>query len=509
MNTGSTPYWLTFTGGSFKKLFGASKGGARVPSPFKLVGLSMSIGSRDHVKQLALPPVLLGPASRRRPLRILFVHNVLADVQQCIRELKRAHCKVSADTVSGFDQFVRLLDSKYHDVVLAKYPMHNWHGPFVTEVLSPRERRIPLIYLADKIKPEMVAHLITEGAADCVDKDHFGHLPIAIRRALSENQLRQERDQSEKKLRHSEARYRALVGNLTYGMCRCGEKGNFLDVNQALVTMLGYASRKDLLAANHARNILCDLSRREQILGHFGQNGGPPLEIDWKRKDGTLLKVRLSGREVTTPGEKESFEIIVEDVTQQRRLEDHLRQQAAKDPLTGLANYRHLVEVLDAEIKRSERTSREFALLFLDLDGLKKINDTFGHLVGSQALCRLADVLCNSSRDMDTAARFGGDEFALILPETGQVPANLVAGRIADNLAHDGRKPKLSVSIGVAIYPKDGESIDALMGAADVAVYAMKARAHAPDSHVQSAARGHRVATGKRCIQVPVSGRAR
>jgi diguanylate cyclase (GGDEF)-like protein len=157
-------------------------------------------------------------------------------------------------------------------------------------------------------------------------------------------------------------------------------------------------------------------------------------------------------------------------------MEDHLRQQAAKDPLTGLANYRHLVETLDTEIKRSERTAREFALLFLDLDGLKKINDRFGHLVGSQALCRLADVLCICSRDMDTAARFGGDEFALVLPETGAVAASLVARRICDNLARDGGKPKLSVSIGVAIYPKDGEKIDKLMGAADVAVYAMKAR---------------------------------
>ncbi len=464
---------------------------------------SMPIPYREHVKLPAVPAVLLGPASRRRPLRILFVHNALADVQQCIRELKRAHCKANADTASSFDQFVRLLGSKCYDLVLAKYPMQNWHGSSLTVALSQRERCIPFIYLADKIKPEVVARLIAEGAADCVDKDHLGHLPVAIRRALSESQLRQERDQSERKLRHSEARYRALVGNLTYGMCRCGEKGNFLDVNQALVTMLGYASRKDLLAANHARNLLCDPYRREQILGHSGENRGTPLETDWRRKDGTLLKVRLSGREVSTPGEKDGFEIIVEDVTQQRRLEDHLRQQAVKDPLTGLANYRHLVEVLDTEIKRSERTSREFALLFLDLDGLKKINDTFGHLVGSRALCRLADVLCNSSRDMDTAARFGGDEFALILPETGEVPANLVAGRIADNLAHDGRKPKLSVSIGVAIYPKDGESIDALMGAADVAVYAMKARALAPESHVQTAAGSPRSASGKRSAQVP------
>ena len=156
--------------------------------------------------------------------------------------------------------------------------------------------------------------------------------------------------------------------------------------------------------------------------------------------------------------------------------------------------------ILDSEIKRSERARREFALLFLDLDGLKKINDHFGHVVGSQALCRLADVLCNSCRNMDTAARFGGDEFAVILPETSEVPANLVAGRICDNLARDGRKPKLSVSIGVAIYPKHGEKIDTLMGAADVAVYAMKARAHGREENIQKATRkiGPQAAVGRK-----------
>ena len=177
----------------------------------------------------------------------------------------------------------------------------------------------------------------------------------------------------------------------------------------------------------------------------------------------------------------ESYEIIVEDVTQQRRLEDHLRQQAATDPLTGLANYRHLVETVDLEINRTERTGREFALLFLDLDGLKKINDRFGHLVGSQALCRLADVMCICSRKIDTPARFGGDEFALVLPETGQVQANLVAQRICGGLANDGGEPKLSVSVGVAIYPKDGEKVDSLLGAADAALYSMKASTRRPN----------------------------
>ena len=421
--------------------------------------------------------VLKGPASRGRPLRVLFVHSNAGDVEQCVQELERGHFKVGKDVVSSPAQFTDCLDSKSYDVVLAEYPIANWQGSRLLQILHAKNKQIPLIFLTGALPLETAARLITQGAADCVEMDHVGHLPVAIRRALSENNLRQERDQSEKKLRHSEARYRALVGNLTYGMCRCSSEGKFLDVNQALVTMLGYPSKEALLESVHARDILCNATKRAQLLGHtFEEDGVEPLEVDWKRNDGTTLRVRLSGREVGDEGHAEGYEIIVEDVTQQRKLEDHLRQQAAKDPLTGLANYRHLIEVIDAEIKRSERTTREFAILFLDLDGLKQINDRFGHVVGSQALCRLADVLGNSSRDIDTAARFGGDEFAVVLPETGAEAASLVGRRICGGLTNDGREPKLSVSIGIAVYPKDGETIDALVGAADAALYAMKAK---------------------------------
>ena len=443
--------------------------------------------SRDRATQGDLPSVLNGPASRRRPLRILFVHSDAADVEHCVQELRRANFKVMADVVLTPEQFAERLKSKCYDVVLSEYPSPNWQGPQVLEILRRRDRQIPCIFLIDTMHPETEAELIAKGAADCVEMDHVGHLPVAIRRTLSDNKLREERDQTEKKLRHSEARYRALVGSVAYGMCRCSGEGKFLDVNQALVTMLGYPSREELLLVSLATDILGDPSKRAQLLGHSAdQDGADPLEIEWMRKDGTALKVRLSGREVTNEGEMEDYEIIVEDVTKQRKLEDYLRQQAAKDPLTGLANYRHLVETVDAEINRSERTAREFALLFLDLDGLKQINDRFGHLVGSEALCRLADVLCICSRKIDTPARFGGDEFALVLPETGHVPANLVARRICDSLANDGREPKLSVSIGIAIYPKDGETIDALLGAADAALYSMKAKARIPNTSTQS-----------------------
>jgi diguanylate cyclase (GGDEF)-like protein/PAS domain S-box-containing protein len=431
--------------------------------------------------------VLSGSAGRRLPLRILFIHRDVGDVERCVQELKRAHFKVSADVVLTPEQFAVRLKAKFYDAVLAEHPSPNWQGRRELEMLRLRERRIPCIFLIDTMQPETVAELISSGAADCVGMDHLGHLPVAIRRALSEYHLREERDRTEKKLRHSEARYRALVGNLAYGICRCNIKGKFLDVNPALASMLGYASREELLAVNLAADLICDSAKRAQLLGHSAEhNDVDPLEAEWKRKDGATLKVRLSGREVKNEAETDSYEIIVENVTQQRKLEDHLRQQAAKDALTGLANYRHLVEVVDSEIKRSERTAREFALLFLDLDGLKQINDRFGHLVGSQALCRLADVLCICSRKVDTPARFGGDEFALVLPETGQGPANLVAQRICDSLASDGREPKLSVSIGVAIYPGDGADVDSLLGAADAALYAMKSRTHGADERAQT-----------------------
>jgi diguanylate cyclase (GGDEF)-like protein/PAS domain S-box-containing protein len=418
-----------------------------------------------------------GPANRRRLrlLRVLFVHSNAADVRQCVQELEKARFKISEDLISTPNQFAKRLASKSYDLLLIEYPTTNWKGPQALQILRSKNKEIPLIFLTGAMPQETVAELITEGAADCVGMDHMGHLPVAIRRALSENHLRQERDQSEKKLRHSEARYRALVGNSAYGMCRCSGEGKFLDVNQALVTMLGYHTKEALLDSIHVRDILCNPTKRAQLLGHIDeQDGIPPLEVDWKRADGTPLRVRISGREVSEGGETEDFEIIVEDVTQQRKLEDHLRQQAAKDPLTGLANYRQLIETVDSEVKRSERTGREFAILFLDLDGLKQINDRFGHIVGSQALCRLADVLGNAGRDIDTAARFGGDEFAVVLPETGLEAAGLVARRIRDSLANDGREPKLSVSVGISIYPRDGETIDTLVGAADAGLYAMK-----------------------------------
>ena len=156
------------------------------------------------------------------------------------------------------------------------------------------------------------------------------------------------------------------------------------------------------------------------------------------------------------------------------RLFVQVQHLAISDPLTGLANYRHLVDVLEAEIERSGRTGREFSVLLLDLDDLKSINDRFGHLVGSRALRRLGEVLGVYSRSVDTPARYGGDEFALVMPETGTQAARRVAGRIRERLSSQTEEPKISVSIGVAVYPSSGATAERLLMAADEALYAMK-----------------------------------
>lgn len=170
----------------------------------------------------------------------------------------------------------------------------------------------------------------------------------------------------------------------------------------------------------------------------------------------------------------------------QARLFEQVRSMAVSDPLTGLANYRRLISVLEAELDRSRRTQRPFSVVLLDMDGLKIINDHYGHLTGSRALVRIGKVLRNHSRAIDTPARYGGDEFALVLPEAGKEIASLVVSRIRERVAAETEVPALSVSAGVAAFPGDGDTPEKLLGAADRALYVMK---HGGKSSVQNLAR--------------------
>jgi diguanylate cyclase (GGDEF)-like protein/PAS domain S-box-containing protein len=418
------------------------------------------------------------PSHRRCALQVLFLHRDADEIDCCLRELEKGQFNVRSDSVLDLEQCTLQLRAQSYDVIIVEYPSPRCKGPHLLQLLHQIAQEVPLIFLTSRSGNDNIAELTAQEAFDHVERPHLDQLPMAVRRVLKERKLRAELEEAERALRHSQSLYRALIENPAYGICRCDAEGKFLDANQALLTMLGYSSKEELLAANRASAVVLDLGVGKSLAGRTPESVRiEPIEVEWKRKNGTALRVRLSGRGVFDErGDFVSYEIIVVDVTEQRALEDHLRRQAWSDSLTGLANHGRLFDVLHAEICRSKRTAREFSLILLDLDGLKEINDRYGHLVGNRALCRLAQILGDCSRSVDTAARQGGDEFALVLPESSAAAAALVARRVRDLLSNDAEEPSLSVSVGIATYPKDAETIGTLLYVADRDLYAMKAR---------------------------------
>ena len=254
-------------------------------------------------------------------------------------------------------------------------------------------------------------------------------------------------------------------------------EGRILEANPQAESLFGYVCSE--LLGNRVE-ILIPERFRSSHAAHRGDYGKHPhirpmgagLELYGRRKDGSEFPVDI----MLSPLETETGQYVlcvVRDITEQKRMEGELRQLVSSDPLTRLGNYRRLEEAFDTERKWFQRTGRSCALLLLDVDGLKAINDTFGHLAGSRALCRLADALRAECRAVDTAVRHGGDEFAVILPDTKAEGARSLARRAAAQLAKDAENP-LYFSYGVAVYPQDGQTLHQLLSFADRPLYEMK-----------------------------------
>lgn len=151
-----------------------------------------------------------------------------------------------------------------------------------------------------------------------------------------------------------------------------------------------------------------------------------------------------------------------------------------RDDLTSLSNSRHLHHILDNEINRSQRYHKPFSMIFLDLDHFKKVNDTYGHVHGSALLCEAAEVIRKAIRVVDHAARYGGDEFVVVLPETNKQEAFVIAERIRvsieinEFLKRDGLAIHFTSSLGVATFPIDADTKDDLIKMADHAMYDSK-----------------------------------
>jgi len=263
-------------------------------------------------------------------------------------------------------------------------------------------------------------------------------------------------------------RFRLAVESAPNATVMIDQQGNIVMANSHAMKLFGYV--REELVGRSVEVLVPERFRGGHPEHRMGFSSSPRARPMGAGRD--LYAVRKDGSEF--PVEIGLNPIETEEGSERKRAEEEILRLATSDPLTGLANYRKLIEVLAAEIKRYGRAGRPFAVLLFDMDGLKKINDVHGHLVGSRALCRLAGILHIHCRAIDTAARYGGDEFVLVLPETESAAAVQVAQRVSEQLNNDGEEPSISVSTGTATYPRDGKTIDELLAAADRALYGQK-----------------------------------
>jgi diguanylate cyclase (GGDEF)-like protein/PAS domain S-box-containing protein len=205
---------------------------------------------------------------------------------------------------------------------------------------------------------------------------------------------------------------------------------------------------------------------------HYAALRGESVHFEYTRQ-GRVLDIHVEPLR-STSGEIIGCIGVGLDITQRKKSEELIRYQATHDALTGLANYREFMETLERELRRAERSHRSFTLLLLDLDELKLINDRLGHLAGNRALKRLAAVMKEQCRSTDLVARYGGDEFAVVLIDSDQRMAENVAHRIEASLREQCDEPSVTASIGLAVYPADGRSAQDLLEAADRHLYHRK-----------------------------------
>ena len=202
-------------------------------------------------------------------------------------------------------------------------------------------------------------------------------------------------------------------------------------------------------------------------------------ETEVRHRDGHTFPVWATASLVKSDrGEPLAFVGIVRDISERKRAEEDIRRLAFHDPLTGVTNRRLLYERLKMALAQARRSGQPLAVMSLDINGLKLVNDTFGHLAGDHLLCVVARTLTKAVREADTVARIGGDEFLLLLPNADQADAQRIARRIRKALEatvkFDGHRFHTTISIGISVHPDNGNTEEALLRAADAAMYRAK-----------------------------------
>ncbi len=295
---------------------------------------------------------------------------------------------------------------------------------------------------------------------------------------------------AEEALRESEERYRSVVEAMDEGVLITDRDGRVLSWNPATLKILGLTER-DLVR----RPIL---SRRWKVVDNDGNTipvkdfpgiaallSGKPVCIDamgWRRPNGTTAWISVRAKPIRLPGNGGTGALITfTDITSLREAEETIRRLAYTDVATDLPNRRLFGDRLERAIAQAKRDGGIVGVLFLDLDGFKAVNDLYGHDAGDEVLRLIARRLTNVVRESDTVARYGGDEFLVLLPslsapDGAAVVARKILRALEAPIDLEGRQVRVSASIGISLYPIDADNGTALIEKADVAMYRAKKR---------------------------------
>jgi diguanylate cyclase (GGDEF)-like protein/PAS domain S-box-containing protein len=291
------------------------------------------------------------------------------------------------------------------------------------------------------------------------------------------------RKASSQALREAERRYYNLFENAIEGIFRTTTNGQYLDANPALARIYGFATPLELVQSlQDIRNQLyVEPSRREEFMSLVKARGSVSgFESQVYRKSGEVIWISENARAVFgEEGHVVCYEGTVEDVTERKIYQARIEQQANYDTLTGLANRSLLHDRLQHAIRSAASFGTRLAVVFVDLDRFKFINDGLGHHVGDELLRAMADRLRASVRESDTVARLGGDEFVLLINGQGGPDAvAVVLERMLSLISQPWTIPQgdfnVTCSIGVALYPDDGATAETLLKHADQAMYRAK-----------------------------------
>ncbi len=284
-------------------------------------------------------------------------------------------------------------------------------------------------------------------------------------------------------LRQAERTYRNIFENAVEGIFIADAKANFIKANPALARILGHATPQDMssTANDLSRLRFCDHHVEERFMNMLMERGSATnFEVQIQRKDHRRIWASVSAWTATTSnGEIERIEGLVEDITDRKLSELSLQLRATTDDLTGVANRYLFMERLEQMITHAERGKKKFALLYMDLDEFKAVNDQFGHHIGDLLLMEAATRLRGRVRQSDVPARIGGDEFTLLLSNIHSTDnVALVAGDIVESMRRpfnlEDHECGVGVSVGISIYPDHGASSEELLQSADRAMYLAK-----------------------------------